>query len=160
MKVIFLDIDGVLNYQEFGGLHRGGIGVSEEKIKLLKHIVDNTGAIIVLTSTWKMHWEKDKSNQHPDGVYLDTLFANEGLEICDKTPLSVSERGRGIHQYITDNKVDEWVVLDDEVFPDFAEFCIMPHLVKSSFYKEGLTYTLAEKAIDILNNGVSNGNIN
>lgn len=157
MKVIFLDIDGVLNYQEFGGLHRGGIGVSNDKVKLLKHIVDNTDAVIVLTSTWKLHWEKSTDKQHPDGEYLNSVFASEGLEIYDKTPLSVSERGRGINHYLNTHNVESWVVLDDEVFPDFNEFCIMPKLVKSSFYKEGLTIALAEQAIDILNNGVTNG---
>lgn len=38
MKVIFLDIDGVLNYKNSKSK------VEEEKVKLLKHIVDETNA--------------------------------------------------------------------------------------------------------------------
>ena len=61
MKVIFLDIDGVLNsfqtfreiyYEhELTGFRRVAIDI--DKVKLLKEIVDNTGALIVLSSSWR-----------------------------------------------------------------------------------------------------------
>lgn len=47
MKIIFLDIDGVLNYENSKSK------VEEEKVKLLKEIVDKTGAEIVLSSDWR-----------------------------------------------------------------------------------------------------------
>ena len=53
MKVLFLDVDGVLNYEGcdsyFGSVHF----VVEEKVRLLADIISETDAEIVLTSTWR-----------------------------------------------------------------------------------------------------------
>lgn len=49
MKIIFLDIDGVLNYENSKSK------VEEEKVKLLKEIVGRTDAEIVLSSDWR-YW--------------------------------------------------------------------------------------------------------
>ena len=53
MKVIFLDVDGVLNSQQLFEKSEDAqlISVDEENIKNLKKIVDATGAKIVLSST-------------------------------------------------------------------------------------------------------------
>lgn len=59
MKVIFLDVDGVLNSDEY--IHKvikkkiNGIEseIDVEKIKLLKKAVDETGANVVLSSSWR-----------------------------------------------------------------------------------------------------------
>lgn len=51
MKVLFLDIDGVLNTHEFdpdvlcGQIHR-------DKVQLLNHVLRATGAKVVLSSAW------------------------------------------------------------------------------------------------------------
>ncbi|MFR1854625.1 MAG: HAD domain-containing protein, partial [Beduini sp.] len=56
MKIIILDIDGVLNCEyckiKIDGVHF----VMDEKIILLKQLVDRTGAKIVLSSTWRYGW--------------------------------------------------------------------------------------------------------
>lgn len=46
-KAIFLDIDGVLNDDHFG------IKIEEERVALLAKIVKETGASIVLSSSWR-----------------------------------------------------------------------------------------------------------
>ncbi len=64
MKIIFLDVDGVLNcHNTFKKQHEKYIktGIWEieielSKVKLLKQIVDNTNAKIVLSSTWRLSW--------------------------------------------------------------------------------------------------------
>lgn len=59
MKIIFLDVYGVLvhaNYSNKENLH-----IDEEKVKILKEIVDKTDAKIVLSSTWKNFYQKDVS---------------------------------------------------------------------------------------------------
>ena len=59
MKVIFLDIDGVLNSDEYvdkvkksdiQGIERD---IDIEKVKLLKRAIDETGAKVVLSSSWR-----------------------------------------------------------------------------------------------------------
>ena len=54
MKVIFLDIDGVLN-NEYSKTRApsGVIGIDGDKVKRLRKIVESTGAKLVLTSSWK-----------------------------------------------------------------------------------------------------------
>lgn len=53
MKVIFLDIDGVLNCvtsKSYCGMY---VGVDADKIRRLARIVEETGAKIVLSSDWR-----------------------------------------------------------------------------------------------------------
>ena len=63
MKVIFLDVDGVLNSQQLFEKCEDDqlISVDEDNIKNLKTIVDATGAKIVLSSSWRYVWA-DHSN--------------------------------------------------------------------------------------------------
>ena len=65
MKVIFLDVDGVLNSQQLFEKSEDAqlISVDEENIKNLKKIVDATGAKIVLSSSWIYGWA-----EHRDAV--------------------------------------------------------------------------------------------
>ena len=54
MKLIFLDIDGVLNYEGYERFTRSGTRfVDPVLIKRLKKIIDRTGAKVVLSSTWR-----------------------------------------------------------------------------------------------------------
>ena len=48
MKVLFLDVDGVLNR-----CGKSAQGLEEDKVALLKQIVAATGCRIVLSSTWR-----------------------------------------------------------------------------------------------------------
>ena len=53
MKVIFLDIDGVLNNQTL--LYHYGLDyIDGDMVELLKHVVSATGAEIVLSSSWRL----------------------------------------------------------------------------------------------------------
>ena len=76
MKVIFLDVDGVLTSEDY--LNGVEFDLSEEKIKLLKKIVEQTNAKIVLSSSWK-----NKTRNFP---VLENLLNKNGLEIYDTTP--------------------------------------------------------------------------
>lgn len=114
MKVIFLDIDGVLNSVDSEDHFHGFIGLDYSGIKLLKEIVDATEAKIVLVSTWKLSWEKNNKSR-PDGLgaYLDQRLAEEGMVIVDKTGGQMSERGHGILDWLSEYPTDTWIVLDD-----------------------------------------------
>ncbi len=152
MKVIFLDVDGVLNSIDSEDMFKCFIGIDYSGVKLLKQIVDATGAEIVLVSTWKLSWEKDGQSR-PDslGSYLDTRLAEEELIIIDKTEGRMCYRGHGIVDWLSDHPAESWVVLDDEIFEDYEECGIMPHLVKTDFYDGGLKEKHVELAINLLN---------
>ena len=49
MKVIFLDVDGVLNSLSCKEKIDGYLFVEDEKIALLKELIDHTGAKVVLS---------------------------------------------------------------------------------------------------------------
>jgi hypothetical protein len=102
MKVIFLDIDGVLN--TFATRRRNGIDdIDPSRLEMLHQLVDDTGAKVVLSSTWRtMHTIEDMSQRLR-------------LQLIGYTPyLSGSPRGEEIDRWFYDNEhVDSFVILDD-----------------------------------------------
>lgn len=154
MKIIFLDIDGVLNNQFSKSRCGYFIGIDKDKVKRLKEIFDATDAKIVLVSSWKVDWERvDKDSQNIVGNYLDRKLKKERIRILDKTIDHEIDRGQGISDWISNHKVESWVVLDDEIFDDYEEMGVMPHLVKTVYSSEngGLQPEHVSKAIEILN---------
>jgi len=159
IKIIFLDIDGVLNCNESKSRCGGFIGIDDSKVKCLAEIVKETDAKIVLCSSWKSDWERiNKSEQGQPGNYLDKKLRKEKLYVLDKTSDNGENRGEGIHNWIqAHSNIESWVVLDDEVFSDYEKFNIMPHLIKTNFYaiQGGLLYKHVDHAIKILNNALN-----
>lgn len=151
-KVIFLDIDGVLNDAATDEYTPAKfMGIDDYKVKFLRQIVDATGASIVLTSTWKTEWSKNEEFLSVDGAYLNSKLAEESLHILDKTTDKILDRGAGIMRWLNDHpEVKSWVVIDDDIFTDYKEYDVLPHLVKTSFYF-GLTQEHASQCIKILN---------
>lgn len=152
MKIIFLDIDGVLNCQKSQSKCGGLIGIDDKKVKVLRKIVESTNAKIVLCSSWKSGWEYNKDDQMEHANYLDRKLKRENLYILDKTIDKGSNRGEGIFNWLKNKNIEAWVVIDDEKFADYDEFGITDHLVKTSFYDDngGLQEEHIDKAIDLL----------
>ena len=119
---------------------------------MLKEIVEATGAKIVLVSAWKIYWNNDGGSRNDSlAAYLDERLAEEDLVIIDKTGGYMTERGHGIVDWLSEHPVESWVVLDDEIFEDYEECGIMPHLVKTDFYDGGLKEKHVNMAINLLN---------
>lgn len=153
MRVIFLDVDGVLNcaYSESRAPH-GCLGVDDDKVKVLRKIVDATDAKIVLVSTWKQSWSKNKECQDADANYLDRKLAEEGLYIMDKTTDHIDDRGAGIWRWLEkcDQPIESWIVLDDDIFPDYVALDVIPHHVKTNFGRGGLMEKHISKSVRLL----------
>ena len=160
MKVIFLDIDGVLNCatsKSFCIDADGRVikGVDSDKVKRLAKIVEATGAQIVLSSDWKDGWSKYYTSQKPSHAkYLDNHLYKKGkLTIKDKTPITYKGtwfRGEEILIYLkTHQDIENYVILDDVFFDDFANKEIEEHLVLTN-RKVGLTDSNVNDAIKIL----------
>lgn len=157
MKIIFLDIDGVLNTnREIVELTpRGYVGLDDKLVQNLNTIVEKTNAKIVLTSTWKAEWNPDKEKCGMDALYLIRKLKECGTRIIGKTYDNCTEdrffehRGEGIRAYLLGRAdIESYVIIDDNVFSDFDE---MQHkrLIKTDSTK-GLTKEDVETAIDIL----------
>ena len=159
MKYLFLDVDGVLNTPTSRSRCAGYyIGIDNTRVLLLKHIIEETGAEIVLHSTWKEFWEKEahrKWMQDEFAIYLDKKLKAAGLAAVDKTPDYADgrrlSRGEGIAEYLNARKWESFVILDDLQF-DYDSCGLTDYFVKTN-EKIGLTFELAEKAIKILMRG-------
>ncbi len=159
-KIIFLDIDGVLNCstsKSYCHDDKCGVitGIDSDKVKRLAKIVKATGAEIVLSSDWKDGWSKYYTSSKPSHAkYLDNHLYKKGkLTIKDKTP-SINKgswyRGEEILTYLRLHlDITDYVILDDTYFEDFFIKEIEEHLVLTN-YKLGLTDSDVEKAIRIL----------
>lgn len=156
-KLLFLDIDGVLNTPFSKSWCGDNVGIEKDKLDLLKKIIDNTGALIVLISTWKQSWQKDikrKYLQDDFANYLDTTLGGAGLSIYDKTPNQANgvwlSRGEGILYYLDYLGTDRFVIIDDCQF-DYDGCELTDYFVQTST-EVGLCDEHVQKAIKLLNN--------
>ena len=103
MIVIFTDIDGVLNPHWRKKWDKKAISSYN---KLCKEFDLKP----VITSTWRLNHTKEE---------LQDVFINQGIDIkiFDYTPhLDQQDRGLEINEWLLNNKVDNYVVIDDRVF--------------------------------------------
>ena len=143
MKVIFLDIDGVLNSDEYIDRAKNvqGRHIDIDKVKLLKKAIDETGAKTVLTSSWR--------NSKDIGPLREFLAKYEIY--FDATPFIKWERGLEIKQWLSEhNRVEDYIILDDEIYDSFDQE-MLRHLVKvSDANGRGLGEGLTQKDIDTI----------
>jgi hypothetical protein len=131
MKVIFLDIDGVLNKRQTVERWRGLIGIDATLARRFAQLQEVTGAVVVLSSTWRLerNW---KAMMRRNGV----------VGIIDRTPdLPGHSRGEEIEAWLALNPhVKIYAVLDDQndMLPH------QPHF-KTSFFRGGLTERIARR---------------
>ena len=154
-KIIFLDIDGVLNGYNRWNLIGWKIvskikykplelwykritepfGVHESKVKRLAKIVNKTGAKIVMSSSWRHGWwNTPYERQYDDQRRLTDLFNKYNLEVMSITPtLKSGRRGDEIAQWLHANKYEviSFIILDDENF-DMSPFDTSPNFIQTS----------------------------
>ena len=153
MKIIFLDFDGVMDTAYYDNVLTAeglpcsdeyGVVFDPECVENLKHVVEQTGADIVVTSTWKYFM-----------TYNDFLemWEARGLPgfITDVTPtLDGRDRGDEIDAWLDECQTEcQYVIIDDLDATNFNEKHI-PKLVVVNPYN-GLDQDAAKRAIDILN---------
>lgn len=152
MKIVFLDIDGVLNCRNSKASCHGIMGIDAEKVKNLKYIIDKTASKIVLTSSWRTGWQKIHKEQQGYMVdYLDKKFKKEKLFITDKTDDFTAMRGEAIMKWLEGKSIENYVILDDEVW-DYEKYGLTDRLVKTEFYDDngGLNKNKAREVIEKL----------
>jgi HAD domain in Swiss Army Knife RNA repair proteins len=147
-KVIFLDIDGVLNVIPQGRDQFGAI-FHPHFVDNLRCIIEQTDAKIVISSTWR----------HSGLKVMQLMWEMRDLpgEVIDITPSLNTNRGEEIEYWLQENWTDRYCIIDDDddMLPEQ-----MPFFVKTSdnFDHEdkidigyGLTRKCSERAIEILN---------
>jgi hypothetical protein len=128
-KIIFLDIDGVLNsvksaktyHKKYGGNGYGGFFNKDDTptlrnvlwdkrcVRFLGKIIEETSAKVVLSSTWR------KSFEVPVFQAMFKLYGLTSLDIIGKTPsLENGIRVEEIQQYIDEALVKTYLILDDD----------------------------------------------
>lgn len=137
MKIIFLDVDGVLNSVQ----DRFSWTIESDKhLILLACIVRRTDAKIVVSSSWR------------NCGLLDTLKKRLNdflMSIYDKTK-DIGERGLEIKDWLDSHSgVESFVILDDE---DFDIKSYFPNNFVKTNEKVGLQKEAVEKCIAILLN--------
>jgi hypothetical protein len=105
IKTIFLDIDGVLVLNEVGEPHaENAAPFDKECVAALNEILNETNAIIVLSSVWKKAWDLKR---------LDFIFKFNGVI---KSPLDITDdfnnREKEITDYVQRKKITDFVILD------------------------------------------------
>ena len=155
MKIIFLDIDGVLNsemYESKRGEERADNRIDLSRVKLLKDIVTATDAKIVLSSTWRLDWGKSTELCGEDGKYMNHCLAQYGLSIIDKTPFNsmIDDRRREILTWLSHHRgeVESFVILDD-INCGWGD--LDRRVVVTDPYGYGLNEEHVKKAIKLLN---------
>lgn len=151
MKVIFLDVDGVLNNSNTKALTPGGwMGVSKTLVKRLQRVAAATNAKVVLTSTWK-----DADKLELDYLYKKLNFCKP-IDFTKENDMRGSYyRGGGIIDYLMAHQnIEQFVILDDHLF-DFEEQNLLDHFVLTN-QRIGLTEENTKQAIRILEGILNN----
>ena len=148
MKVIFFDVDGVLNSMECKGRF------NNNNVKMLAEIQKRSNGVLVICSTWKTLPES-----HEMYISLLDKLKEFNLSIYDKTANINKGRPYEIKEWIDRHaEVEEYVLLDDD-YParEYAKFGLDEHLVHTVYFcnntsEGGLQKEHVEKALKILKN--------
>ena len=160
MRIIFLDVDGVLNAEFTEDGYQGWVGIDPVLVYNLKKIYEESSIYedtkIVIASSWR--YEIIRKHMHSDGSYsyLIQKLREKGMEVLDTTGMDEidgSYRGREIFKWLTLNKekynVTYYVILDDEEF-DFNNYKDWSMRFVKIDSKYGINKEDITKAINIL----------
>lgn len=148
MRILFLDIDGVLNsrrsslyyQQDVDGLLviRDGNPFADldwVAVNMIKFLCTKQQVKLVLSSSWRETWD------------LGTLGQKLGLEFYDATDTGCGTRGEQIQRWLdTHPEVTEYAIVDDNSGMLQSQ---KDHFVQTDF-DEGLTYADWKRLRDIL----------
>ena len=159
MKVIFLDIDGVLNTVNTFKEKKCGkikIEIDEFRVEYLREIVEKTDAKIVLSSTWRMKFGENLVPLDDKAKELINIFSKYNLKFYDVTPIDKNRwRENEISSWLSQNReVSSFVIIDDDCFDlqTFKDSNLIHIKNKFSFTENnGLRKEHVDIAVSILN---------
>ena len=138
--LLFLDVDGVLNSYASGGRY----ALKRTCLRRLQEIVEETGCLIILSSTWR---KDDYALKR-----LQRALSYRGLKLYDMTPNLHKHRGLEIAAWLDEHKSEfegsPFAILDDD--SDMEEWQL-PHFFQTD-PEYGLSDTIAYRVIYHLTN--------
>ena len=148
-KVIFLDFDGVIN--DYMTINE----INQYNVEMLKIIVNETAAKIVVTSSHKYPYQRNNKNMEVflnNNYYARTLKEN-GIDIIDWTPYirwqgeKEAQREQEILEYLKGHpEITQYLILDD----DYIIEALKEHEIFLNL-QSGLRQEHIVHAINILN---------
>lgn len=164
MKIIFLDIDGVLNYYKtflkqklmWQLFQQEELELDPVMVERLATIIQATNAKIVLSSTWKLSLKNENGKIIPKdeiGKSLIESLKQAGIEIYDITPIDRKRhRGREIKAWLLAHpEVENFIILEDEpsTLTNVKQYAIITDYWNTSM--PGLCDIHVKEAIERLN---------
>lgn len=127
MKLVFLDVDGVLNTCEYNDISKS-FTIHTDKINKLNKLLLETDSYIVLSSSWRYFVHNGSMNLHG----LEWLFRTHGLangRLIDITPPDKENETRGetITRWIKNHRSDKYIhiesycIIDDMPIDNFEQ---------------------------------------
>lgn len=159
-KFLFLDVDGVLNCMLY--CDRTGKELNPENIRRLKQIVDATGTMIVLSSTWKRIWDSEDEECKRMKQRLLSALREYSLSISTCTPnLKSGNRPQEIDVFLSayrkahSDEILYYAILDDDYKPeDYEPYGLERHLISTKYFcneeEGGIQDSHVLKAIKLL----------
>ncbi len=151
MKVLFLDVDGVLNTSGSRGLHYS-------LLSRLKSIIEQTDCKIIISSNWRLYDKYLKYlYAHMSNIGIDVEKVVLGGTSYFGTDLRLFEILHCLDQmYIHQYEVDNWCILDDLNLyrQNVRNIDLENHFVRSNHLK-GLSSHNVSDCVTILNSPIN-----
>lgn len=161
MKVIFLDVDGILNSMPYleENKCKGSTSISDYHLQMLAKIYHTCDAKIVLSSSWRELDDESDVLVYRQYEYLVNELARYNMEIISKTPVIDMNRPLEIKTWLDSqpNKDEiKFVSLDDDFTKEkYEAYGIGDCLIRTRFFcndisEGGLQQEHVDRAIEIL----------
>lgn len=155
MKVLFLDIDGVLNSGNYikrldGQFDDPQYQIDPEAVVRLNAITNLTDCKIVVSSTWRLAFLNRMAGPLRSLQGCLQMYGITG-DIIGMTPnkpnCTRNQRGKEIQSWLDDHigQVDKFVIIDDD--SDMGR--LLPHLIKTIF-NDGIQDIHVRRIVEIL----------
>lgn len=157
MKVIFLDFDGVITTK------KTRYKLDPEKLELLKQILNETDAKLVISSSWRKYTleaTKEYLSKISHFVPFPFPFIDDIVGVTERLTVQCKDeiyhsvpRGMEIQLFIkkwnkhNDDKIENYIIIDDDDDMLVSQQCHFVH----TYWKTGLNKRDVKKAIKILN---------
>jgi hypothetical protein len=156
MKIIFLDIDGVLNSgrwlasipykllrEQDTHVDRWVHMLDPAAVRLLNQIVERTGASIVVSSSWRYALDFER-------LVRELRSGGVSGEIIGCTAKCMGWRGHEIEEWLNSTHLsyESFVILDDD-----SDMEPLAHRLVQTTFSDGLQREHVERAVEMLNGG-------